>query len=135
MFGKFLGVVSILAALVVVSAPAAVAQQGHPLVGVWSGTWGPSATDQKPVVVEMLWHDTTLSGNINPGETDAATIKLGNLDSSKWTVHLEAEGKDANAPVKIVMDGQIDNLGSAKRTLTGTYMRGTAKGTFKVTRE
>jgi hypothetical protein len=88
------------------------------------------------MVVEMLWQNTTLSGNINPGETDAAVIKVGSLDSSKWTVHLEADGKDEKgAAIKIVMDGQIDNLGSAKRTLTGTYMRGTAKGTFKITRE
>jgi len=49
---KFFGVVGILALLL---APAAVAQQGHPLVGVWSGDWGPSATERHPVVVEMRW--------------------------------------------------------------------------------
>ena len=116
--------------------PAAVAQHGHPLVGVWSGDWGPTATERHPVVVEMLWQNTTLSGNINPGEPDAAVIKVGRLDSSKWTVHLEGEAKDESGkPLLIVVDGQLDNLGSSRRTLSGTWTRGGTKGTFKITRE
>jgi hypothetical protein len=116
--------------------PAAVAQQGHPLVGVWSGDWGPTAAERHPIVIEMTWENTTLGGNINPGEDDAAVIKVGTLNSSNWTVHLEGEGKDEKGgAVRIVVDGQIENLGSAKRTLTGTWVRGTTKGNFKVTRE
>jgi hypothetical protein len=116
--------------------PAAVAQQGHPLVGVWSGDWGPSAGERHPVLIEMTWQNTTLGGTINPGEVDAAPIKVGTLNSSNWTVHLEGEGKDEKGnPLRIVVDGQIENLGSPKRTLSGTWVRGTTKGTFKVTRE
>jgi len=130
---KFLCVVGILASLATLAAGA---QQGHPLVGVWSGEWGPTPTERHPVVVEMTWHDTTLGGMINPGETDAAQIKVGTLNSTNWTVHLEGEGKDEKGnPLKTVIDGQIDNLGSAKRILTGTWTRGTTKGTFKITRE
>ena len=54
MRGNFFFVVGILALLLM---PAAVAQQGHPLVGVWSGEWGPTPTERHPVVVEMTWHD------------------------------------------------------------------------------
>ena len=133
MRGKFFFVVGILALLLM---PAAVAQQGHPLVGVWSGEWGPTPTERHPVVIEMTWHDTTLAGMINPGETDVAQIKVGTLNSADWTVHLEGEGKDEKGNLlRTVIDGQIENLGSSKRVLTGTWIRGGTKGTFKVTRE
>ena len=129
MRAKIFCVVGILASLLT---PAAVAQQGHPLVGVWSGDWGPTPAERHVVVLELYWKDTTLSGNINPGEKDEAVVKVGRLDSTTWTVHIEGEGKDA---VKTVLDGKIDNLGAVKRTLSGTWMRGSTKGTFKVTRE
>jgi hypothetical protein len=130
---KFFCVVAILAWLMV---PAAVAQQGHPLVGVWSGDWGPTPADRHPVLIELMWENTTLSGNINPGEADAAAIRVGTLNSTNWTVHLEGEGKDERGnPLRIVVDGQLENLGSPKRTLSGTWTRGTAKGNFKLTRE
>jgi hypothetical protein len=127
---------SVVAVLVLLMMPAAVAQQGHPLVGVWSGEWGPTATDRRPVLIEMTWENTTLGGVINPGEADAAPIKVGRLNSTNWTVHLEGEGKDEKGnALRVVVDGQIDNLGSPKRTISGTWLRGTTKGTFKVTRE
>jgi hypothetical protein len=133
MRGKILCMVGILAALLT---PAAVAQQGHPLVGVWSGDWGPTPAERHLLVMELTWKDTTLSGNINPGEPDAAQVKVGELNSTNWTVHIEAEGKDEGGkPVQIVADGQLDNLGSAKRTLSGTWTRGNIKGNFKLTRE
>lgn len=114
----------------------ALAQQGHPLAGIWLGDWGPSATDRNDVVLELYWHDTTLSGNFNPGFPDAATITSGELNSSDWTVHMEATSKDeAGNPVAVVVDGRIENLGSPKRTLSGTWRRGNTTGTFSVTRE
>ena len=139
MRGKFSFVVGILASLwtlSMLSTPAAVAQQGHPLVGVWSGDWGPTPAERHLVVMELSWKNTTLSGNVNPGEPDATVIKVGTLNSANWTVHLESEGKDEKGnPLRIVVDGTIDNLGSAKRTLSGTWTRGSIKGTFKLTRE
>ena len=42
---------------------------------------------------------------------------------------------EAGNPVRVVVDGQIENLGSAKRTLSGTWKRGSAIGDFKLTRE
>jgi hypothetical protein len=114
---------------------ASMAQHGHPLAGIWLGDWG-SATARSDVVLELYWKDTTLSGNINPGFPDEATIDVGELDPANWTVHLEAMSKDeAGSPVRVVIDGQIENLGSAKRTLSGTWKRGAATGDFKLTRE
>ena len=114
----------------------AVAQEGHPLIGTWSGEWGPSATDRKQILVIMEWNTTTLSGVINPGEADEAPIRVGALDSTKWTVHLEADSKDEKGnPVKVTVDGKLENIGSHNRTLTGTWIRGSTKGDFKLTRE
>jgi hypothetical protein len=124
----------VLACLILSSAGAA--QQGHPLDGVWSGEWGPPAGERIPVVLELHWRNTALSGSINPGFADAATLEVGQLNSANWTVHLEAAGKDeAGNAVRYVIDGQIENLGSANRTLTGTWRRGNATGNFKLTRE
>jgi len=115
---------------------AAGAQQGHPLDGIWSGDWGPSPTERTQVVVELHWKDTTLSGAINPGFPDASTLEVGRLNSANWTVYLEAVGKDdAGNTVRTVIDGQIENLGYANRTLTGTWRRGNVAGNFKLTRE
>ena len=61
---------------------------------------------------------------------------MGALDPSNWTVHLEGASKDeAGNPVRVVIDGKLDNLGSSKRTLSGTWKNGTATGDFKLTRE
>jgi hypothetical protein len=114
---------------------AGMAQHGHPLAGIWLGDWG-TAGNRNDVVLELYWADTTLSGNINPGFPDAAVIEVGELDSSNWTVHLEGMSKDETGnPVQVIVDGQIENLGSAKRTLSGTWKRGTTTGDFKLTRE
>jgi hypothetical protein len=134
MHAKVRCLVLVLACLIVPSA--LVAQQGHPLAGIWSGDWGPNANDRNPVTIELNWVTTTLSGTINPGLPDAAQVRAGTLNSKNWTVHIEAEGKDeAGNPVRIVMDGKIDNLGSANRTLTGTWTRNNTRNTFKLTRE
>ena len=115
---------------------AVAAQEGHPLIGTWSGEWGPSATQRNPALIVLEWKTTTLSGTINPGYPDEAPIRVGTLDSTKWTVRLEADSKDERGnPVKVVIDGKLDNIGSHNRTLTGTWTRGNVKGDFKLTRE
>lgn len=114
---------------------AAMAQQGHPLVGIWLGSWGTGDT-RNDVVLELNWMNTSLSGSINPGFPDATTINAGELDPANWTVHIEGTSKDeAGNPVKVIIDGELQNLGSAKRTLSGTWKRGTATGDFQLTRE
>ena len=122
--------------LTIFTTMSALAQQGHPLVGIWLGDWGPSEDDRNYVVLEMNWMNTSLSGNINPGFPDAATIEVGELDTSNWTVHIEAVGNDESGnPVRTVIDGQLAELGSPNRTLSGTWRRGNASGEFLLTRE
>jgi hypothetical protein len=111
------------------------AQEGHPLTGSWHGDWGTSPTQRTPVFIFMKWDSKNIAGKINPGPK-AATLTVATLDPSKWTVHLEGDGKDATGnPARIVIDGKLDDLGSYHRTISGTWMQGATKGDFKVTRD
>jgi hypothetical protein len=111
------------------------AQEGHPLVGTWSGDWGPTPTHRNQVTIVMNWDGKNVTGIINPGP-DVIPMKVVTLDSTKWTVHIEAEAKDQSGnPVRFIVDGKLDNILSYKRTLTGTWSHGNVKGDFKVTRD
>ena len=128
--------VCVLACFTISTITRVAAQEGHPLIGTWSGDWGPSGSERKPALIVLEWKTTTLSGVINPGDADEAKIRVGTLDSTKWAVHLEADSKDDRGnPVKVVIDGKLENIGSFNRTLTGTWTRGSVKGNFKLTRE
>jgi hypothetical protein len=113
----------------------ALAQEGHPLVGVWSGDWGPSATHRNHITMMMTWDGKAVKGMMNPGP-DAINLQTVSLDSSKWTVHFEFEAKDAKGGVvRYIADGRIENLGSHNRTITGTWNHGNVKGDFKLRRD
>ena len=111
------------------------AQEGHPLVGTWSGDWGPTPTHRNQVTIVLNWDGKNVSGIINPGP-DVIPIKIATLDSTKWTVHLEADAKDSKGnAVRFIADGKLDNILSYRRTLTGTWSHGNVKGDFKLTRD
>ena len=83
----------------------------------------------------MNWDGKNVTGIINPGP-DVIPMKVVTLDSTKWTVHIEADAKDSSGnPVHFVVDGKLDNVLSYKRTLAGTWNHGNVKGDFKVTRD
>ena len=112
------------------------AQQGHPLQGIWLGDWG-AGNDRNQVVVELNWFDTSLTGMINPGYPDEGTIVVGELDSAdNWRVHLEATGTDGDGkPFRTVIEGHLENLGSANREMKGTWTQGGVNGDFVLRRE
>jgi hypothetical protein len=124
----------IVAALAISSS--AIAQEGFPLTGVWYGDWGANAKDRNQVTIIMNWDGKAVTGTLNPGP-DAMPLKVATLDSSKWTVHIEAEGKDEKGKaVHYVADGKLDNIGSYKRTISGAWNDGSsAKNDFKLTRD
>src|SRR6266536_2736054 len=112
------------------------AQEGHPVVGTWYGDWGSSPQQRHDVTIIMTWDGKAIGGTIDPGP-DAAAIKTATLDSSTWSLHIEAErpAKGTNPAVRYVIDGKLSNLGAYNRTFAGTWMQGTAKGDFKLTRD
>jgi hypothetical protein len=111
------------------------AQEGHPMSGSWIGDWGPNPTDRTRVVVVMEWTGKALMGTINPGP-NAIPFKVATVNPDDWSVHIEAEGKDAKGqPVTYVIDGSIDDLGTYNRSIAGTWNAGAVKGDFSITRQ
>ena len=83
----------------------------------------------------MDWDGKQISGQINPGP-GAIPITKATLEPKGWLVHLEADAKDnAGKPVHYVIDGKIEDLGSLRRYIVGTWTQGNQKGDFKITRQ
>jgi hypothetical protein len=120
-------------AAILAGAAAAWAQEGHPLSGTWSGDWG-TGTMRTHVTIVMNWDGKTVSGVINPGP-DAIPIGSVALDVTNWTVRIEADAKNGAAPTHIIAEGQLDDIGSYHRKITGTWTQGTTKGDFRLTRD
>lgn len=101
------------------------AQYGHPLKGSWSGDWGPTKAQRTRVLLQMQWDGKAVTGAINPGP-NAVPLTRASLDPDTWQVHLEANG--------IVIDGRLENIGSAHRVLSGTWTQAGQKGDFRLLR-
>ena len=53
-----------------------------------------------------------------------------------WLVHFEADGKDrSGAAVKYVIDGKVENIGLANRSIVGTWTVGATKNDFRLVRQ
>lgn len=113
----------------------AVAQEGYPLSGTWSGDWGTSSKDEDrtQTTLIMSWDGKKVTGLVDPGP-DSADIRVANLDSSKWTVHFEYDLKDKSGKlVPFIVDAKLQNPSSRKdRMLVGTFTHGSVKGDFKI---
>jgi hypothetical protein len=113
----------------------ALAQQGHPLTGTWSGDWGLAAGARDQITLVLNWDGKNVTGQINPGP-DSAALSNVNVDVSNWTVRFEADMKDASGKsVHVAAEGRLDNLGSYHRTIQGSWRQGSDKGDFKITRD
>ena len=120
--------------IVVALAAAADAQYGHPLKGSWSGDWGPAKETRNRLLLELNWDGKAVTGTINPGP-NAVPLQKATLDPSNWTVHFEAEAKDASGrAVRYVIDEKLENLGAYNRVLSGTWTQGGVKGDFRLVR-
>ena len=76
-----------------------------------------------------------ITGTINPG-TDNIVVKNASLNPDTWVVHLEGDGKDkSGAVVAYVIDGKIENLAMANRSITGTWKTAKESGPFKISRQ
>ena len=115
-------------------AGSAVAQYGHPLKGSWSGDWGPNEDDRNRLLLLLDWDGTAVTGTINPGP-NAVPIATATLDPASWSVRIEAEARDADGnAVAYVIDGELQNIGSYNRVLTGTWTQDGITGDFTLIR-
>jgi hypothetical protein len=108
----------------------ALAQQGHPLTGTWTGDWGASPTQRNQMTFVMNWDGKNVTGIINPGP-DAIPISSVYVDVTNWTVRIEADAKG----VHISAEGRLEDIGSYHRTIKGTWHQGTVTGDFRLTRD
>lgn len=113
----------------------AVAQQGHPLTGTWSGNRDAQSADRSQVTLVLDWDGKQVTGQINPGP-DSIPLKSVQFDPSTWTVRFEADAKDkAGKPVHISAEGKMENVLSYHRFISGVWKQGASAGEFKITRE
>jgi hypothetical protein len=126
------GVFSLLVGLTIVGP--ALAQYGHPLKGSWSGDWGTSKDNRQRVLLDLDWNGKDITGTINPGP-NAVPLKSATLNPTNWTFRFEADGgAGSGRPVRYVIEGKLENLGSYYRVMTGTWAQGAQKGDFRITR-
>jgi hypothetical protein len=127
----------LVAALAVALPVAALAQFGHPLKGQWSGEWGPK-NDPSRLLLDIHWDGKELTGKINPGTDGEGAFKKVTIDYSpvtSWKVQIEGDVKDASGKiVPVRVDGTLENLGAYSKIFHGTWMQGSRKGEFTVTR-
>ena len=113
----------------------ATAQEGHPLVGSWHGDRGATAKERTDITVVMDYDGETISGVVNPG-FESMALQNAKLTPKGWLLHFEVDSKDASGKaVRSMIDGKIDRLGSDQRTLTGTWVCGSVKQEFRLTRD
>src|SRR5688572_4776307 len=123
----------VLFACLVVSV-SAFAQEGHPLSGTFTGDWGPATGPRGHITLVMSWDGQKVTGVVNPGP-DSAPVNVF-VDYTTWVVRIDAEAKDAaGKPVRIEAEGKIEEMGSPRRRIVGTWRQGGASGNFRVTRE
>lgn len=134
-------------------AAAGLAQEGHPAKGTWVGYWGPTATENRLMIV-MDYDGKNLTGVVNPG-ANAIPIKLARLDITPgkppskpgepvgeptFKMHIEADTKDAKGnSTSIVADGTMQHVGLPGRLMVGTWTQTsggkTVKGDFRISRQ
>lgn len=126
----------LLIALVLLATSTVAAQYGHPLKGSWSGerTTGRQLTR---LLINLDWDGKEVTGVINPGP-NAITVRKVSYDAADptaWVVRIEAERKDTSGKViPVTIEGKLENIGSYRRFITGTWTEGGTKSPFKVTR-
>jgi hypothetical protein len=141
---------SLLVAAAVAVAVSAVAQEGHPLTGTWYGEYS-DGNQKHDLTVIMKWDGKAVSGLIDPGPnaTPLTTVAMDitpgkpapeGQDSTRgipprFHVRIEADMRNpAGAAERIVFQGEIRNPVAGNRQIVGTWMRGTAKGSFQIRR-
>jgi len=126
--------VSIAALAVLALAGPAAAQVGHPAKGSWLGYWGPSADEQKRMLLVLNWENREIVGVINPGR-DSIPVKHADIDFETWTMTVEADMPTSDGGSEpLVVTGKLENLGSwVNRRYSGTYRHGDETGTFRLT--
>jgi hypothetical protein len=132
---KLMTVVCVLMSLAI-AIPIAAQQRAaaaDPVTGMWTGDWGPSATDRNLVTVDLKWDGkaalTGIVKSTRPARPDVTLLKS-SFTAATNTIHMEADSKNPEGTVvHFVIDGKLAN-----GMMTGSWNHGTTKGDFKLTK-
>lgn len=120
-----------LAALALLAAVVAPAQEGFPLDGTWRGSYGPVGADAVPIVMVMKWDGATVNGTINPGPA-AIPFENAVLDPAAWRVSIEAR---TAAGERISIEGTLEDIGAPDRRVEGTWTQAGSAYAFRIVRQ
>ena len=123
--------VSITVCVLALAASSLLAQEGHPLKGTWSGDWGPSLDDRRHLTLVMDYDGEAIGGVLNPGSNSVSLTGI-QLDVTDWSIRIVGETRTGE-PIRA--EGQIENLESYHRTISGTWREGAIEGSFTLTRD
>ncbi len=122
-------------------ATTATAQEGHPLAGTWYGDYE-AGTQKRDLTIIMKWDGKSATGTMNPG-ANAVPIKSAMMDITP--AKPAPEGRDSTEGIPpifkvrfeadgMVFEGTIQNPVAGNRRITGTWTRGSERGTFQIRR-
>lgn len=132
-FRKFKQAAGFLTLLLMGLSSWALAQEGHPLQGTWSGDR--TVNGQKVRVLLILNHmpDQSIEATlIENGSRIPVDVSLHHED---WSVTINVDGQTRSGePLQYSANGSIENLGAVfGRTIVGTWGSGSESGAFQVT--
>ena len=115
--------------------PSIFAQEGHPLVGSWHGSWGATPEQRTDITLVIDYDGKKATALLNPGLNSVHIDEI-TLDPSTWSIHFAVDGKDQSGlPVHVSAEGKIENITNVRRSISGTWTEGSAKGSFKIVRD
>src|SRR5215208_6515034 len=91
------------------------AQEGHPLVGTWHGTWGPNAQQRTDVTIVIEYDGKAITGMMNPGP-DSIRFDRVTLDPGTWAVRFEATAKARGKAAPLVIDVTLQDVTNRRRS-------------------
>lgn len=98
-----------------------------PLTGTWKGDWGPTAEHRNPVVLELKWDGTALTGTVNPGPNAVMLTKASfNKDTGMVAMEADAKGHKGET-VHYTIEGKVEGT-----SMTGSWNHDDKKGDFKL---
>jgi hypothetical protein len=122
-------------------ATTALAQEGHPLTGTWYGDYD-AGKQKRDLTLILKWDGKVTTGTMNPG-AGATPITSVVFDITPGKPAPEGQSSTEGIPPifkvrfeagGLLFEGTLQNPVAGNRRITGTWSRGTERGTFQLRR-
>jgi hypothetical protein len=113
----------------------ALAQEGHPLSGTWTGDWEVGEGQRTHLTLVMSWDGKAVAGLVNPGP-EAIPLTRVAVDWATWTLRIDGEQQRGDGKaVTMAAEGRLEDIGSPRRRIVGTWTQAEVTGPVTLTRE